>query len=64
MTKPYPAVMRCVFALSAALGVCAPAAAAPSSIDACLPFTMPDSAALFGSSKKVFATISTRFHSR
>jgi hypothetical protein len=69
MTSRNPAVIGCLYALMAAVPACAdtvsdshaaPIAAAgqvrdTNDTDACLPFAMPDSAALFGSSKRVFA---------
>lgn len=61
MTYRHPAAIACAGALMAAV-LCGsrPAGAAAvtadtTQIDACLPFAMPDSSALFGSPKKVFA---------
>jgi hypothetical protein len=61
MTHRHSAAIACMYALIAAFCACAirPASAGQTTdttnIDACLPFTMPDSAALFGSPRKVFA---------
>ena len=58
MTHRNAAVIGCTFALIGALLACESMAAdsrAASQTDACLPFAMPDSAALFASPKKVFA---------
>jgi hypothetical protein len=58
MNHRYAAALGCSFALIAVLfagkSMCDDLRAA-SKIDACLPFSMPDSAALFASPKKVFA---------
>src|ERR1700722_11398654 len=58
MTHRNPVLIDCTFALIAVLFACdsmADNSRAASNIDACLPFTMPDSATLFSSPKKVFA---------
>jgi hypothetical protein len=58
MTHRNPAVLCCSFALMAVLFCCegnADNSHPASKIDACLPFSMPDTAALFSSPKKVFA---------
>lgn len=60
MMYRHTVVVACLYALIAAAGCPAAAAASTSGtdtnhIDACLPFTMPDPAALFASPKKVFA---------
>jgi hypothetical protein len=58
MTHRNPAVLCCSFALMAVLFCCegnADNSHPASKIEACLPFSMPDTAALFSSPKKVFA---------
>jgi hypothetical protein len=61
MMYRHAVVVPCLYALFAAASGCPDAAAASTfgtdtnHIDACLPFTMPDPAALFASPKKVFA---------
>jgi hypothetical protein len=58
MTDRNPAALVWLYALIAVLLACKSMAgnSRPSAgVDACLPFSMPDSAALFASSKKVFA---------
>src|SRR6202789_2573862 len=61
MMYRHAVVIACLYALTVAASGCPDAAAASTSgtdtnhIGACLPFTMPDPAALFASPKKVFA---------
>ncbi|HTD75251.1 MAG TPA: glycoside hydrolase family 71 protein [Steroidobacteraceae bacterium] len=59
MKRRIPAMMSCLLMVAGIFSACESGASPPpqtaSSIDACLPFSMPDAGALFGAPKKVFA---------